>query len=60
VVSSRRGAENNVVLGIAAKLGTPGSPFPDFFLASFGDGPIEGAFMMTPAVQAHRLFAGNR
>lgn len=41
-------AQNNLILGIGGILGTPTSPYKDFFLASVGSTSIEGAFLMTP------------
>jgi hypothetical protein len=43
-----REAENNLILGIGGILGTPSSPYENYFLASFGAPKVEGAFMMTP------------
>jgi len=43
-----REAENNLILGIGAALGTPSSPYKDFFLASVGAPQVDGAFLMTP------------
>lgn len=43
-----REAENNLILGIGSILGTPSSPYTDFYLASVGSPQIEGAFLMTP------------
>lgn len=43
-----REAENNLLLGIGGAVGTSGSPYSTFYLASAGPSPIEGSFMMTP------------
>ena len=43
-----REAENNLILSIGSVLGTPSSPYSDFYLASVGTPQVEGVFLMTP------------
>jgi hypothetical protein len=43
-----REAENNLFLGVVGVLGTPSSPYQEFYLASVAGETIEGAFLMTP------------